>query len=237
MDPRSSGPSGSFILGRFQNRSGAQPMHRTDDLRIRNITASPLAAGRCTRNIRSPSGGRDRLTTTRHEIQRILHGERRPAAGGGRPLLGPRPPGRAGICRASQAGARGAERAPADGDARLFRETAHHGRLEGADQRPEPGRQLRDQQGAGPRPQAAAGSQRDGHPGGHRIPRSHQPPVHRRPGELGGDRRPHHREPGPPRTGLRPVLPGRLQERHQRRRARSPSTPSTPRRGRMSSCP
>ena len=35
---------------------------------------------------------------------------------------------------------------------------------------------------------------------------------------LGRHRRPHHREPGPPRARLRPLLPGRLQERHRRQR-------------------
>ena len=40
--------------------------------------------------------------------------------------------------------------------------------------------------------------------------------VLRRPGGLGRDRRAHHRKPDPPRTGVRPVLPDRLQERHRR---------------------
>ena len=44
------------------------------------------------------------------------------------------------------------------------------------------------------------------------------PAVHRRPGLLGRDRRPHDGEPGPPRAGLRPLDAGRLQERHRRRR-------------------
>ena len=35
---------------------------------------------------------------------------------------------------------------------------------------------------------------------------------------LGRDRRAHHREPGASRARLRPVLPGRLQERHRRQR-------------------
>ena len=44
------------------------------------------------------------------------------------------------------------------------------------------------------------------------------PAVHRRPDRLGRDRRAHHREPEPPPARLGPVLPGRLQERHRRRR-------------------
>ena len=51
-----------------------------------------------------------------------------------------------------------------------------------------------------------------------RVPRHDHAAVHRRPGQLGRDRRAHHREPGAPRAGLRPVLPGRLQERHRRQR-------------------
>ena len=46
---------------------------------------------------------------------------------------------------------------------------------------------------------------------------------------LGRDRRAHHREPGAPRAGLGPVGAGRLQERHRRQRARSPSTRCSPR--------
>ncbi len=45
------------------------------------------------------------------------------------------------------------------------------------------------------------------------------PAVHCRPGQLGSHRRAHHREPGPPPTGQRRLLPGRLQERHLRQRA------------------
>ncbi len=58
--------------------------------------------------------------------------------------------------------------------------------------------------------------QRAGPAGRHRIPRRDQPAVRGRPDQLGRDRRPHHRVAGASRTGVRPVLPGRLQERHRR---------------------
>jgi 3-deoxy-7-phosphoheptulonate synthase len=61
--------------------------------------------------------------------------------------------------------------------------------------------------------------QRLGPAGGDRVPRRDHPAIHRRPGGLGRDRRAHHREPDPPRDGLGPVVPGRLQERHRRQRA------------------
>ena len=48
-------------------------------------------------------------------------------------------------------------RRSADPDARLFREAAHDGRLEGADQRSAPRRQLQDQRGPAPGAQAPAG--------------------------------------------------------------------------------
>ena len=51
--------------------------------------------------------------------------------------------------------------------------------------------------------------------------------IHRRPRRLGRDRRAHHRKPGPSRAGLGPLLPGRLQERHRRQCARSPSMRSS----------
>jgi 3-deoxy-7-phosphoheptulonate synthase len=41
--------------------------------------------------------------------------------------------------------------------------------------------------------------------GRHRVPGPAQPAIHRRPGELGRHRRPHHRESQPPRAGIRPV--------------------------------
>ncbi len=54
--------------------------------------------------------------------------------------------------------------------------------------------------------------------GGLRVARPDHPAVHRRHRDLGRDRRPHDREPGPPPARLGPVDAGRLQERHRRRR-------------------
>ena len=66
---------------------------------------------------------------------------------------------------------------------------------------------------------AAARNQRSRHARRQRISRHDHAAVHRRPGLLGRHRRAHHREPGAPRAGVRPLLPGRLQERHRRQRA------------------
>ena len=55
-----------------------------------------------------------------------------------------------------------------------------------------------------------------GLPTGVGVPRHADPAAHRRPDVVGGDRRAHHREPGAPRAGVRPVDAGRLQERHRR---------------------
>ena len=111
---------------------------------------------------------------------------------------------------------RAAEERSADRDARLFREAAYHGGLEGPDQRPAPRRQLHDQRGRARCAQAAVGDQRTRPAGGHRVPRHDHAAVHRRPDLLGRHRRAHHRIAGAPRTGLGPVLPGRFQERHRR---------------------
>ena len=51
-----------------------------------------------------------------------------------------------------------------------------------------------------------------------RVSRHDHAAVHRRPRRVGRDRRAHDREPGASRAGLRPVVPGRLQERHRRQR-------------------
>ena len=61
--------------------------------------------------------------------------------------------------------------------------------------------------------------------GGHRIPRHDHAAIHCRPRGLGRDRRAHHRKPDPSRARLRPVLPGRLQERHRRQCAHRGATP------------
>ena len=73
----------------------------------------------------------------------VLRRRGRPAAGGGRPVLDPRPRGGPRVRQASGQDGAGRIRArSADRDARLLREATHHRRLEGPDQRPAPGRQL-----------------------------------------------------------------------------------------------
>ena len=112
--------------------------------------------------------------------------------------------------------ARRARRPARDRDAGLFREAAHHGRLEGPDQRSRSRRQLRHQQGPAAGPQRALGRQQSRPARRRRIPRHDDAAIHRRPRVLGRDRRAHDREPDPSRAGLGAVLPGRLQERHRR---------------------
>ena len=51
-----------------------------------------------------------------------------------------------------------------------------------------------------------------------RVPQPGGPALFLRRGDLGGDRRPHHREPGPPPARLVPADAGGLQERLRRRR-------------------
>ncbi len=77
--------------------------------------------------------------------------------------------------------------------ARLLREAAHHRRVEGPDQRSRPGRELPDQQGSAHRAAAPQRAERAGHALWLRVPRPHLAPVRRRPGDVGGDRRAHHR--------------------------------------------
>ena len=110
-------------------------------------------------------------------------------------------------------------------DARLFREAAHHRRLEGTDQRPASGRQLRDQR----RPEArATAAARLDELGCRREPSSWTPiapQFHRRPRVVGRDRRAHVREPGAPRARVGTVDAGGIQERHRWHDRKWRSTP------------
>ncbi|CPO85780.1 phospho-2-dehydro-3-deoxyheptonate aldolase [Bordetella pertussis] len=142
---------------------------------------------------------------------------RRPAGGGGRPLLHPRPRTGHGVRAPAQGGGRHAGRRPAHRHARVLREAAHHRGLEGLHQRSAPGRQFPHQRRPAPRAPPAAGNRRPGTAHRHRIPGPAQPAIHRRPDRLGRDRRAHHRKPQPPATGLGPELPAGFQERHRRR--------------------
>ena len=111
-----------------------------------------------------------------------------------------------------------AARRPLRRDAGLLREAAHDDRLEGPDQRPAPGRLRRRQRGPAHRPRAAARGDRPRAADRLRVPRPDHAAVHLRRRRLGGDRRPHDREPDPPPARLRPLDAGRLQEPHRRRR-------------------
>ena len=163
------------------------------------------------------------IAGTRARVRDIMQRQGRPAAGRHRPVLDPRPGRRA---RVRATGSRPSATQHADDardrDARLLREAAHHGRLEGPDQRPVPRRELPHQRGPAHRAPAAARHQPARRARGQRVPRRDLAAVHRRPDLLGRDRRAHHREPGAPRARLGPVGADRLQERHRRQRAASP---------------
>ena len=113
--------------------------------------------------------------------------------------------------------ARTPEARPGYRDARVFREAAHHGRLEGLHQRPAPGRDLRHQRGDSPRAQAAsARSTSSAFPAGHGVPRPHLAAVHRRPDRVGRDRRAHDGIAIAPAARLGTLVPRGIQERHRR---------------------
>ena len=86
----------------------------------------------------------------------------------------------------------------------------------GLDQRPRHGRQLPHQPRPARRARAAHGDQRSRPARRLRVSRHDHAAVHRRLRRVGRDRRAHDRKPGASRTGLGPVVPGRLQERHRR---------------------
>ncbi len=109
----------------------------------------------------------------------------------------------------------------------LLREAAHDDGMEGADQRPPPGRDGRRQHRAADGARPAAQGARARASGGVRVPRPDHAPVHLRRGVVGRHRRADHREPDPPAARVRTVDAGRVQEpdRRQRpgRRRRGPS--------------
>ena len=112
--------------------------------------------------------------------------------------------------------ARQVRRHARDRDARVLREAAHHGRLEGPDQRSVSRRELSHRRGPAHRAPAAARDQPARHAGRQRVPRRDLAAVHRRPDRLGRDRRAHHRKPGASRARVGPLGADRLQERHRR---------------------
>ena len=141
---------------------------------------------------------------------------RRPAAGRHRPVLDPRSGGGRRIRPAPARTAPQVRRHARDRHARVLREAAHHGRLEGAHQRPLPRPELPHRRGPAHGAAAARRAEPARHAGRQRVPRRDLAAVHRRPHQLGRDRRAHHREPGAPRARLGPVGADRLQERHRR---------------------
>ena len=187
----------------------------TDDLRISDIRELRTPAEVMREFPRTDAATRTVLAS-RHALHNILHGaDDRLAV-----VVGPcsihDPAAAIDYAKRLLAAARAPRRPARDRHARLFREAAHHGRLEGPDQRPRSRRQLQDRQRPAPRPQPAARHHRSRPARRLRIPRHDDAAILRRPRRLGRHRRAHHREPGPSRTGLRPQLPGRLQERHRR---------------------
>ncbi len=174
----------------------------TDDLRIKEIKEL-TTPDEVMREVPRTLTATRIVMAARNAIHAILQRHRRPPSGRRRPLLDPRSRGRRRLCRAARRLARTARRPPRDRHARLFREAAHHGRLEGADQRSRPRRQLQHQQGPAAGAQRAVGGQQSRPAGGRRIPRHDDAAIHRRPGGVGGDRRAHHRKPDPSRAGLR----------------------------------
>nr|GEU28061.1 hypothetical protein [Tanacetum cinerariifolium] len=139
----------------------------------------------------------------------------RPPDGGGGPVLDPRYQGGHGIRAPPGGAAQRTEGRTGNRHARVFRKAAHHGGLERPDQRSVHGQQLPHQRRPAHGARTAARHQRPGPAGRYRVPGRDQPAVHRRPDQLGRDRRPHHRVAGAPRTGFRPVLSGRVQERYR----------------------
>ena len=134
-----------------------------------------------------------------------------------------------------------ARRRPADRDARLLREAAHHDRLEGPDQRSRTSTaRATSTPACGSRARCCSRCSSLGPAGRLRVPRPDHAAVHLRHRRLGRDRRAHDREPDPPPARLRPVDAGRLQEPHRRQRPgrgrrgsrgrgrRTPSPASTP---------
>jgi hypothetical protein len=103
--------------------------------------------------------GRDAGGSTRAAIRNIMQRQGRPAAGGHGPLLDPRP-GR-GLEYARRLKPQRDKYADdaGDRDARVLREAAHHGGLEGPDQRPLPRRELPHRRGPAHRAPAAGGDQ------------------------------------------------------------------------------
>ena len=212
-------PAGMRYGWRFRPRS-ARPMQQTENLNVAALDVMP-----------SPDEVKARVPLDEPAARTVVEGRRTlEAILDGRdprlfvvvgPVLDPRP-GRRARLRAPPARARGRGRADAlPRDARLLREAAHLDRLEGVHQRPAHGRLLPHRRGDGAgaplpaRRERARAARRD------RGARPHRAAVLRRPHRLDRDRRAHLRVADAPRDVVRPLDPGRLQERHRRRRRRA----------------
>ena len=110
--------------------------HQTDDLRIRDIK-QVAAPRRCRKKF--PISEKAARTVYERPPGDPAHPPRRgqTAYWWWWALLRPRSSGGHGVCRAPLRPARRAQAGSDDRDAGLFREAAHHGGLEGADQRPD----------------------------------------------------------------------------------------------------
>ena len=189
---------------------------QTDDARIKDITVLPPPEHLIRFFPISDTPVETLITGTRKAHPQHHGWQGRPPAGGDRPVLDPRSGRRHRLRAAPEAAARPIRRHAGDRDARVLRKAAHHRGLEGADQRPLPGRELPHRRGPAHRAPAAHRDQPPGPARRQRVSRRDLAPVHRRPDRLGRDRRAHHREPGAPRAGFGPVGTHRLQERHRR---------------------
>ena len=167
-------------------------MHATEDLRIRSIkeviTPAALHA-----ELPMTERATETVVRTRNCVQRIIHGEddrllvvtgpcsihdTAAAREYAERLTGPREKLREDLLIVMRG---------------LLRKTAYHGRLEGADQRSRPERQIRHQQGIAPGPRTARRAERWRSSRRSRIPGHTYPSVPHGPGELGRDRRAHNR--------------------------------------------
>ena len=129
----------------------------------------------------------------------------------------------------------GTRRPPDHRDARVLREAAHDGRLEGPHQRPAPGRQLPHQRGPAARAPHPARDQRARPARRHRVSRHDHAAVHRGPHRLGCDRRAHDGKPGPPAARRRACRARSASRTAPTATYGSPSTRSRQRRRRITS--
>ncbi len=216
--PRAARPTGGFFDAVGGSTQGVKPMpNDTDDLRIREIRELSTPAEVMLELPRAEAAGRT-VARARQAIHDILAGDDDRLV----VIVGP--------CSVHDPAA------ALDYAGRLARlRNRLHDRLEivmrvyfekprttvgwkGLINDSRPRRLLPHRQGTAHRPPAAARDQPARPARRLRVPRHDHAAVFRRPGRLGRHRRAHHREPGASRARLRPLLPGRLQERHRRQR-------------------